>query len=393
MRITRITAAYYPDNVGTSVNSREITRRLSERHKCRVITFFPRPDMYVGGVPELKSFETLDRAQIKRIKPLQRVFPSRLSSAIDIMRVAINVLKDEADILHLHGYSYPVMVGGMIAARVRRIPYVVTMAGGEIRDAEARGGKIPKLFLTVLKNASLIIAIGDYLKRKTIEFGADADKTISILNGIDLKKFDVDLALIKKKRENEFGNYETLLVLVGGMTCNIKGHDYAIEVLAEVIKDFPKTLLLFAGDGVARKDFEAHAKKLGVFDNVRFLGWVDNEKIAELLLMSDIYLMCSRSEGFPTVVMEAMAAGLPVVAFRNGGAECIVRDGETGYLVQQDDDKIKNAARKVKLLISDEEKRRNMGNAAKMIAAENFGWDRIIKKYEEIYSNAIKGRR
>jgi len=391
MKITRITAAYFPDNIGTAVNSRNIIRRLAQRHECRVITFFPRSDMYMEGMPAVRRIELIDGVEVTRIWPFQRVVRGRLSAVLDIVQIILHVIRRKADVLHLHGNSYAIMVGGMIAAKLKGIHYVVTIAGGEIRQAQSRGGKFPGLFQAVLNRASRIVAIGEYLKRKAIEAGAEASKTVSILNGIDLEKYDVDAASIRKMRGKIFGDYETLLVLVGGMTSDIKGHDHALEVLAEVVKDFPRTCLLFAGDGTMRGDFESLARKLGVSRNVRFLGWVDNERICRLLLMTDLYLMCSRSEGLPTVVMEAMAAALPVVAFANGGAECLVREGETGFLVEQNKLKIQNAAEKIKLLISDKAKRLAFGEAARKIAREEFVWDKIIGQYEEIYSAVVKG--
>ena len=392
MRITRITAAYFPDNIGTAVNSRNIIRRLAQSHECRVITFFPRSDMYVKEMPAVRPLDSVDGVEVTRIRPFQRVVRGRFSTVLDIVQIILHAIRRKADVLHLHGNSYAIMVGGMIAARLKGIPYVVTIAGAEIRQAQSRGGKFPRLFQAVLRNASRIVAIGEYLKQKAIEAGADASKTVSVLNGIDLEKYDVDAAAARKTRGENFGDYETILVLVGGMTSDIKGHDSALEILAEILKDFPDTCLLFAGDGTMRGDFESLARKLGVSRNVRFLGWVDNARIGELLLMSDLYLMCSRSEGLPTVVMEAMAAGLPVGAFTNGGAECLVREGQTGFLIEQDKRKIQNAAEKIKLLISDKVRRRAFGEAAKKIAQEDFVWDRIIAQYEEIYSAAVKGK-
>ena len=110
---------------------------------------------------------------------------------------------------------------------------------------------------------------------------------------------------------------QKLVVLVGNMHTDVKGHPWLIEAAPAVLKEFPHTRFVFAGDGEARPAFEQQAAKLGVQTNFMFLG--RRNDIPDVLASCDIAVLPSRAEGLPNAVLEYMAAGLPTIASRVGG--------------------------------------------------------------------------
>ena len=106
------------------------------------------------------------------------------------------------------------------------------------------------------------------------------------------------------------------------------------DVLVEMAPDLPGTLVL-VGDGPMRAELEGAARAGGTSDRVVFLG--DRDDVPELLAVADVFVFASESEGLPLAVLEAMAAGLPVVAMTLPGLVPLVHDGENGYLVAQSD--------------------------------------------------------
>ncbi len=122
------------------------------------------------------------------------------------------------------------------------------------------------------------------------------------------------------------------IVLVVGLLNSAKGQDLAIRALAaEPLAARPRVQLVLAGHGEDLPALQALANELKLTDRVHFLGWRDD--IPRLMASSDVVLLPSRWEGMPYVVLEAMAAGKPVVATRVDGARDLIESGETGYLV------------------------------------------------------------
>lgn len=120
------------------------------------------------------------------------------------------------------------------------------------------------------------------------------------------------------------------LIIVGRLE-EQKGHATLLAALPEVLQHYPETTLTIVGVGSLQTDLITQSRALGIEQSVHFLG--GRNDVPQLLRQSDLFISSSNWEGFPTVILEAMAAGLPVVATDVGGSCELVRTGETGYLV------------------------------------------------------------
>lgn len=169
-----------------------------------------------------------------------------------------------------------------------------------------------------------------------------------------------------------------------------KGHEELVESAARVAPAFPNVIFLMVGrDSGTMEATRAHVRKRGIEGSVRFLG--SRSDVPDLLRASDLFVHPSREEGLSNAILEAMAAGLPVVACDVGGNPEAVVDGETGRLVPS-----RNAtalASAVEELLTDPGKRQTMGEAGRLRAAERFSLDRMVGEMESLYESLARGRR
>jgi glycosyltransferase involved in cell wall biosynthesis len=148
----------------------------------------------------------------------------------------------------------------------------------------------------------------------------------------------------------------------------------------------PQAVLLLVGRGSLQAETEALAQALGLGGAVRFLG-VRND-VPELMSAADGYVMSSAWEGMPIVLLEAAAAGLPVVATRVGGNPEVVGDEETGFLVPPRDSDALGLAM-VRLMESSEAQRRSMGERGREHVRLHYGLDRVVDRWEELYREVL----
>jgi L-malate glycosyltransferase len=173
--------------------------------------------------------------------------------------------------------------------------------------------------------------------------------------------------------------------LVGNMHTDVKGHPWLIAAAAEVIREFPSTRFVLAGDGKRRVDFEHQVAKLGIARNFLFLG--RRVDIPEILSSCDIAVLPSRAEGLPNAVLEYMAAGLPTVVSRVGGNAELIEDGVTGLLVPPEDPSALSAA--FLKLLRDPALARQIAESGHEFTVRNFSFERLVREVDELYSELL----
>jgi glycosyltransferase involved in cell wall biosynthesis len=164
-----------------------------------------------------------------------------------------------------------------------------------------------------------------------------------------------------------------------------KGQTVLLQAFDGLHRRHPRTRLLLVGDGGERARLERTAASLRFNGAIRFVG--TREDVPELLATCDIVALPSFHEGLPMALLEAMAAGRPVVASAVGGVPHLIRDGETGVLVAPGD----HAALQEALgrLAEDEATRRRLAASAMRLVEERFGFDRTLQRYEELYREVL----
>jgi glycosyltransferase involved in cell wall biosynthesis len=180
---------------------------------------------------------------------------------------------------------------------------------------------------------------------------------------------------IKRGREN------SPVVLTVARLDEQKGHANLLKAAAEI----PGALFVFAGDGPERAGLEKQVEELRLSDRVIFLG--QRNDVRELLRGCDLFVLPSLFEGLPLSVMEAMAAGKPVIASDIGGVNELVRNGETGYLVPPGDTHA--LARGINSLIADPALSRKMAIAGKALVEKEFSSESMVAGVTDIYKRRL----
>jgi glycosyltransferase involved in cell wall biosynthesis len=164
-----------------------------------------------------------------------------------------------------------------------------------------------------------------------------------------------------------------------------KNHETLLAAAAALVREHPDLEFRFVGDGPRRQELEALARRLQVSAHVRFLG--HREDVPALLATADAFVLPSRSEAFPNGAIEAMAAGLPVVAGAVGGLLDLIQDGRTGVLVPPDDSTALIAA--LRSLINAPERAAAMGRAARTEVQQRYSFDRMVSSFEHLYLSGL----
>ncbi len=213
------------------------------------------------------------------------------------------------------------------------------------------------------------------------------EKVLYLPNGLDPSPF-FEASGKKEIFRKRFGiGTKDFLWLAVGRLVPQKDYPTLLKAFAEFVKDFDNARLWIAGEGPLRESLQNLAQRLGLEGSVRFLGL--RRDIPELMAAADAFVLSSAWEGMPNVLLEASASGLPIVSTRVSGAEEIVRNDETGYLVPPGNPSaLAEAMRKVMALSSDERKR--MGEAARRRVEELFHIERVVDRWEEVYQGLLR---
>lgn len=226
------------------------------------------------------------------------------------------------DLIDAH-YYYPDGVAAVAAARRLGKPVIVTARGTDV-NLIPQFPRQKRMLLDAMTAADASIAVAQALKDEMARLGAAPEKIRVLRNGVDLEVFrPVDRDATRAR----LGVEGPVIASVGHLI-ERKGHHLVIEALARL----PDATLLIAGDGSERGALEALAQKLGVAARVRFLGVVPHDALREVYGSADALALASSREGWPNVLLEAMACGTPVVAAPVWGAPEVVAAPEAGRL-------------------------------------------------------------
>lgn len=182
---------------------------------------------------------------------------------------------------------------------------------------------------------------------------------------------------MKLRQELGFTPEQKIVLCVGELLPN-KNQQMAIRMMQQVVKAFPNAMLLIAGNGPEKVNLENLIAELGMEQNVKLLGYCTY--LEKYQRITDVLVACSKREGLPLNLVEAMLTGNPVVATVNRGHRELIRDGQNGYLVNSVDEMVE----RVVGLLTDSEMRSKIGNAAWKYA-HDYDCENVKRELEEIY--------
>lgn len=266
---------------------------------------------------------------------------------------------------------------GRLAAASLGIPRIFTAHGWPF--TEGVPGWKRAVFLagekTVAPITDRIVTVSEFDRRLALRHGVGPPETVTTVhNGMP----DVEDGLEADPTEEP-----PRLIMVARFEVQ-KDHGTLLEALAR-LDDRAWTLDL-VGDGPRRRIVERRARELGLADRVRFLGHRDD--VAELLADAQLFVLASRWEGFPRSILEAMRAGLPVVASDVGGVSESVADGDTGRVVPPEEPDA--LAGPLQELLSESRERARMGRAGRERYEERFTFERMFEETLQVYGEVLE---
>jgi len=208
----------------------------------------------------------------------------------------------------------------------------------------------------------------------------------TVPNGIIVKDFAARPGVREEQRELMGIGPDVPVVITAGRLNTQKNHRGLLEAMADPGLAATGAQLLLCGDGDLRGDLEEQAAASGIADRVRFMGVVSN--LPELLAAADVFVLSSDWEGYPLVIMEAMAAGKAIASTSVGCLPELVPDG-TGLLVEPGD--MAGLARALTALAVEPARARSMGEAGAQLAAERFDVSAMARSYRELYEAELSG--
>jgi glycosyltransferase involved in cell wall biosynthesis len=345
---------------------------------------------------------TLEHLATESALPAVRIpaLGRRVSPLSDLRAFAVvlrTIFREAPDVVHTHTTKAGVIgrVSGVLfnatRPRSRRCVIVHTFHGhvleGYFSSPVNRLVRVTERWLGRVTDRIVAISPGqreDLVSRYRV---APAARTVVVPLGLDLRYLQDDAA---HSLRSTLGVDEHAIVFgfVGRMV-PIKDLPTLVRAFALVLTTLPQCVLVIAGDGPSRPELERLLAETATASHARLLGW--REDLGAVYATMDICVLSSRNEGTPVAVIEAMAAGRPVVSTRVGGVPDIVEDNQSGLLVAPGDAGALAAA--MGRLARDADLRSRLGARGRDLALARFGHERLVEEIGRLYASALREKR
>jgi glycogen(starch) synthase len=367
VRICHFTSTFFPRVGGVEIVVSNLARRQHDLgHSVIVIT------------PRIRGID--NRVQV----PYQVIHYDRPSSKRYLTRqVLLRLLwehfKHPFDVVHCHS-AYPHGYVSATFSRLTGVPVIITPHGPTdiMREEQIRRHPtLEKRMAKGLRTAAGITAISKDILKEILSVGEIPEENVRIIpNGVNLSEF----AGVEPAQAG------SPYVFAMGRMVHQKGFDQLIRAFVRVSAEAPDLHLFLAGEGINRRDYEQLVRNLGLETSVKFLGLVQGPQKVSLMKGAEFFVCPSRFEPFGIVVLEALAAGAPVIASPVGGIVDIVEDQEQGILADPSDgDSLASAI----IALHRDPRRRAKMRVKALAKAADYDWSVINQMYLEMYQRGI----
>jgi glycosyltransferase involved in cell wall biosynthesis len=297
------------------------------------------------------------------------------------------LLKENPDVIHAHGYQVFTTDAALVASKLRKTSLVLTLHGFPRGfNDPAHRAHFNLIGKEALRKARRIISVSHRVAREFTAIGVPEEKMAVIPNGIDLGEFKQLPAGDPFRKRLDIKENEKIVLTVGRLE-KIKGFQYLIRALPSIIKEVGSTRLVIAGPDF---NYGGKLKKLteetNVQDHVTFYGPINGKEKFEAFSAADVVAVPSLYEGFGMLLLEAMAAGKPLVATNTGAAPEIIQDGKNGILASPGD--AEDLAGKIIKLLSDDQLMHLVGQESRK-TVEAFDWEKVSEQIHKLYIDCL----
>ena len=287
----------------------------------------------------------------------------------------------------VHTYGFYSTVFAVPAARLARVPIVIA----SIRDTGELLTPLQKrVHQFACRFADSILVNAEAVRQWLIAEGYNANNIHVIRNGIALDRFEKKDGGAAIRQELGLPAHVPLVAMLSRLN-RLKGGEYFLQAATLLASRFPEVRFLIVGDvgcgdSTYKAALEREAIRLGLGNRILFTGF--RLDVPKVLSAVSISVLPSLSEGLSNVLLESMAAGVPVIATKVGGTPEVIEDGVSGLLVPPSDSEA--LARAMRSLIENPELARRYGQAGKQRIAEHFSLGRMVQQTEQHYLNLLE---
>lgn len=286
------------------------------------------------------------------------------------------IKKKQIDIVHAHLWT--ANFWGRIAAKLAGVK-VIVITEHNVDVWKRRAHFWADSLLASITNK--IIAVSNKVKEFYIKMTKiNPNKFITIYNGVDLTKFNIQINVLEKRKEFGIEPSDKVVVIIGRLEA-AKAHHVFLKALKEVINKIQNFKALIIGDGSLKQEIILLTKELNLQNNVIITGL--RKDIPELLSIADLFVLSSTREGFPITLLEAMSCGIPAVVTNVGGNSELCINGETGIIVEPNNPKA--LAEAILTLLTDQNLSSNFSKASKVRIQTLFTAEIMAKNHEALY--------
>lgn len=310
----------------------------------------------------------------------------RLADPLAAWRLLRLLRRQPIALVHAHGQDASIL--GAAVRSLVGVPLIITRHVLDEPSVTWRQRLRARLALWAIRQADAVVAVSSAAADRLAELARLPRAAIHVIpNGIELERFDQpQFSTCRTELRRSLGfDPQDQLVLVPAVLREGKGHERLIQAAPALRARVPAVRILFAGGGPRERALRLQAQSAD--GAIIFLG--PRQDIPELLAACDLVVLVSDAEALPTALIEAAAAGRPVVATRVGGAAEVVEHGRTGWLVPPDDPVALVEA--MANLLNDRRRARAFGATARQLAYERFSIDLQLERTLALWSEVVRG--
>lgn len=365
-RILIFSTAYLPHIGGAEIAIKEITDRLGDEFEFDLIT---------SKLGSLNGFERIGNVNIYRMGvgiPIVDKLVLAICGVFCIWKLQKKHVYDCFWIVMVSFAGWSAIIHNFLSNK--KMPIVLTLQEGDSKEhlKKSRFGLINWSWKVFMRNTSKLTAISNYLIDLAKRYGYKGEAFL-VPNGVDIKKFSIFNFQFSKK---DLGFKENDVVLI---TTSRLVKKNGIDDVIEALRLLPENVkFIIIGSGRLEKSLKFKVQSLKLGNRVKFLGEINHDDIPKYLHASDIFIRPSLSEGMGNSFIEAMAAGLPVIATPVGGIPDFLADGETGLFCEVNNPK--SIAQKVGEYTDRPDLMEKVKFNARKIVQEKYDWDLIVEQ-------------
>ena len=296
-----------------------------------------------------------------------------------VKKIAEVIDAEKIDIIHCT-LEFSLLMGWLARLISQRKPHLVTALHTTISRTKKEAVLNHLLYRYLLRVCEKIIFVCDNQRRYWLDRFPELENLSAVIhNGVDINDFDPESHVqegVALRSDLGIPESSPVISCLAGFRPK-KGHSFLVEAFSRLNDD---AFLLLAGDGQTRPEIEGLVKEKSIMDRVNFLGSVNTVK--PVLSASNVTVLASTSESFSMSILESMAMNIPVVTTRVGGAEEIITEGKTGFVVEPAD--IVGLADVLSQAVRHPEKLVQMGKGARKIIKSRFTKETMIEKTEDL---------